>query len=121
METLIQAFKMYRYSLPSHAFFQSGESGPLIFMTDNCVEERDALNIVWPSAALLLCTFHILQQVWRWLGETKHGVHVDERAALMKKFKDLVYAETVTDYGNVYRQVLRSNCVKKAVSELVSF
>ena len=121
METLIQAFKMYRYSLPSHAFFHSGERGPLIFMTDNCVEERDALNIVWPSAALLLCTFHILQQVWRWLGETKHGVHVDERAALMKKFKDLVYAETVTDYGNVYRQVLRSNCVKKAVSELVSF
>ena len=43
-------------------------------MTDDCRAERSALKNVWPESTLLLCQFHILQALWRWLqsdSETK--------------------------------------------------
>ena len=43
-------------------------------MTDDCQAERNALSAVWPEARLLLCTFHVLQAVWRWLHNGKHGI-----------------------------------------------
>ena len=53
-------------------------------MTDNCPEERDALSTVWPEAKLILCTFHILQQVWRWLHDSKNGVDKFDRYQNLK-------------------------------------
>ena len=70
-ETLIKALELLKSILPSNAFHGNLKEGPKIFMTDNNSEIRDALHTVWPSAALLLCVFHLLQQVWRWLFEKK--------------------------------------------------
>ena len=42
--TLVTAFEMYRNSLPDGSFYGKGIEGPDIFMTDNCPEERDALQ-----------------------------------------------------------------------------
>ena len=105
-ETLIAAFEMYKESLPDGSFFGKGMEGPSIFMTDNCPEERDALSMVWPNATLILCTFHILQQVWRWLHDSKHQIEKYDRPSLLSKFKSLVYAETANQFEEVYRKVL---------------
>ena len=61
-------------------------------MTDNCDAERSALRAVWPASAQYLCIFHILQQVWRWLLDTRHGVPKEDRQGLMAATKQLVYA-----------------------------
>lgn len=63
-ETLIFALGMFKAELPVDSFY--GASWPSIIMTDNCDELRDALSVAWPKSVLLLCTFHILQQVWRY-------------------------------------------------------
>jgi len=63
-DTLRSALQMFQNALPNGAFFGC-ESGPAVIMTDNCDELRSALNEAWPKSTLLLCTFHILQQVWR--------------------------------------------------------
>ena len=60
--------------LPDNAFFGRGVNGPAIFMTDNCSELRDALCFVWPLSILLLCLFHKLQQVWRWLCDSNNAI-----------------------------------------------
>lgn len=65
-DTLRSALQMFKDALPDGAFFGSG-SGPAVIMTDNCDELRSALNETWPRSTLLLCIFHILQQVWRYL------------------------------------------------------
>ena len=44
-------------------------------MTDNCSELRDALRMTWPST-LLLCVFHLLQQICRWLHDSKNKVEI---------------------------------------------
>ena len=61
--TLIQTFELLKASLPDGAFFGNGHVGPSVIMTDNCSELREALSKVWPKSILLLCIFHLLQQV----------------------------------------------------------
>ena len=57
-----------------------------------------SLHCNWPNATLLLCAFHVLQQVWRWLYERQHGVCKDGRVEIMKLFRNLVYAHNVEGY-----------------------
>lgn len=48
--------------LPSDAFgSRSNQLGPMVFMTDDCAAEKNALNNTWPNSTLLLCIFHVLQ------------------------------------------------------------
>ena len=86
-ETLITAFKTYQEMLPVNAFFGKGSIGPDVMLTDNSSELRDALSNVWPSTTLLLCTFHLLQQVWRWLFDSNHHIHRSDRPAILSRFK----------------------------------
>ena len=88
-ETLITAFTMLKDILPDNSFF--GKNHPEVFMTDNCSELRQALYEVFPESRCLLCIFHILQQVWRWLFEKKHGISEHDRLQIMKSFRNLVY------------------------------
>ena len=88
-ETLVKSFTMYKEMLPDNAFFGRGVNGPAIFMTDNCSELRAALCFVWPLSILLLCLFHILQQVWRWLCDSNNAIAVHDRQSLINVFKNL--------------------------------
>ena len=71
-------------------------------MTDNCAPERSALKSVWPTARQYLCPFHILQQVWRWLLDSKHGVKKGERQQLLGIVKRLLYAPSPEEFFNVW-------------------
>ena len=94
-ETLRAGFAMLCVLLGDNSFYGKGAAvGPSIVMSDNCDELRLALRERWPSAVLLLCVFHMLQQVWRWLYDRKHGITADDRAPILKAFKSLLYAET---------------------------
>ena len=74
--TIEHSMKMLKSLLPQNAFFGEGsERGPSVIMTDDSSPERDALSKVWPSALLLLCTFHFLQRRWTWLWDAKNGIH----------------------------------------------
>ena len=97
-ETLEEGFKHLKNCMGDKAFFSA--LYPKIFMTDNCDELRDALHEVWPLATLLLCTFHILQQVWRWLHEKEHGVNLDDRPQLLQLVKRILYARTDDEFND---------------------
>ncbi len=64
----------------------------------------------WQTAEILLCTFHFLQNIWRWLLNIKHGIHCDERQILMNLVRKLVYAKTeaelITEYSHFEKQTL---------------
>ena len=94
--TIAQGMQMLKSILPQNAFFGEGsERGPSVIMTDDSSPERDALSKAWPSATLLLCTFHFLQRQWTWLWDAKNGIHnKQDRSFLINELKTLVYAET---------------------------
>ena len=86
--TLKQGFEMLRSCLPEYAFNGRGrEQGPQVILTDNCKEERNARKSVWPTSVLLLCIFHMLQQLWRWLHESKNSISQADRPYFLTLFK----------------------------------
>ena len=59
---------------------------PRLFMADDDAAEKGALQNQWPDSTQLLCIFHFLQAMWRWLWDSKHEIKKDDR-------KYVVYAE----------------------------
>ena len=103
--TLSKAFRMYQDILPPMAFFGNVD-GPSIIMTDNCSELREALRSVWPKATLLLCLFHIIQQVWKWLNDKKNLIDISDRKSLMAKFKSLAYQTDTKNFEDKYESIM---------------
>jgi hypothetical protein len=93
-ETIVFALQLLKTILPAGAFCdRGGILGPQLFMSDDSDALRNALSKVWPSAELLLCTFHILQAQWNWLWDGKHSVEKQDRPVLLNLFKRVLYAE----------------------------
>ena len=99
-KVLTTAFKALKLLLPNDAFYNRQSAGPVLFMTDDANAEVNALRHVWPEATFLLCVWHVLTAVWRWLWDAKHQIRKDDRASLFKMFRAVLYAETEDDYEN---------------------
>ena len=98
-KTLKQAFDKFKQILPDDAFFKRGkDKGPALFMTDDADAEINALHTIWPDATLLLCVWHVLNAVWRWLWKSEHQIKKDDRPHLLVKFRDVLYANTESEY-----------------------
>jgi len=117
-DTLVKGLEMLQSIFPEDAFYKR-EFGPQVIMSDNCDELRSAQNTVWPHSYLLLCVFHILQQVWRWLFEKKHGIGKNDRLEIMKLFRRTVYAESPDQFELASEELFNSpttvkynNCVQ---------
>ena len=96
-KSLIKAFENLKKVLPENAFFKRGkDKGPVIFMTDDA--EINALKTVWPDAILLLCVWHVLNAVWRWLWQGSHQIQKDDRPHLLKTFRSLLYSKSEAEY-----------------------
>ena len=54
---------------------------------------RNSLKSVWPDVTLLLCIFHILQAVWRYIFSKDCGVPNDKRPDIFNKFKTCIYVK----------------------------
>ncbi|PIK60343.1 hypothetical protein BSL78_02712 [Apostichopus japonicus] len=99
--TLTAAFQLFNSILPDYAFF-GNLGGPNIFMTDDCTSLRMALSTVYPRSVLLLCVFHLLQALWRWLWDSKKKVEKKDRPHLLNMFRDIVYALSEEDQETKY-------------------
>ena len=60
--TITAALNLLKSVLPHDAFYGRGvEAGPVLFMTDDCDAEHNALENTFPLSERLLCHFHLLQ------------------------------------------------------------
>ena len=111
--TLKQGFMMLKSSLPEYAFNGRGpDEGPEVILTDNCKEERKALNTVWPSSTLLFCIFHILQQLWRWLHDKSHNISQADRPYILSLFERALYSESEELFEISYCKLLNDGRCK---------
>ena len=67
-------------------------------MTDDADAEINALKATWPEAKLLLCVWHVLNAVWRWLWDGNHKIEKNDRPQLLKKFRSILYANSGDEY-----------------------
>ena len=111
-KTLKKAFALLKIILPDDSFYNS-LSGPSVIMTNNRGELYQSLSYNWPDATLLLCIFHILQQVWRWLYESCHSIAKNDRVITIKLFWKLVYARHNEDHVSAYTVLFEYNLTNK--------
>jgi len=113
-DTECQALELVKQVLPSSAFFGNGaQTGPAVFMIDDSVVEHTALLKSWPSARLLLCTFHFLQRQWTWLHNGQNKITNADRLSLIKDVRSLTYCKTESALLTQYEHLLDSATAKK--------
>ena len=100
--TLQAGFMVLKRLLPPDAFFGRGTDGPQTIMTDDCAALRQSLHATYPSSRLLLCTFHLLQAMWRWLWDSHNAILKGDRPQLLIAFRRLVYASTEGELSAEY-------------------
>ena len=108
--TIVEGLELLNELVGDNGFAGNGQAGPSVFLTDDCSAERGALNQVFPSATLLLCSFHLLQAVWRWLWKKESCVEKVDRLTLYAVIKDMLYSKDITSVERLYVQA-RSNPV----------
>ncbi|XP_066935327.1 uncharacterized protein [Clytia hemisphaerica] len=62
--------------------FSDWDWNPTCFMVDNCEEEIQSIQKLFPSCRVLLCDFHREQAWGRWLSATKNGMRQHKKRAL---------------------------------------
>ena len=83
---------------PEKSFF--GRGSPQIFLVDNDMQERQALERVFASSRVLFGHLHMLKTVWSWLCDAKNNIHKSHQRDLYSSFKSVLYAETEADMIN---------------------
>lgn len=79
-----------------------------MFLTDDSKAEKGAIAQVFPEATQLLCIFHLLQAVWRWLWNKEHNIEMKDRQTLFSIVKDTLYAREMSSVELMYQQALDS-------------
>ncbi len=113
-ETVKQAMETVKQVLPSDAFYGNGPCiGPAVFMIDDSIVEQAALSQSWPSARLLLCTFHFLQRRWTWLHDGKNKIQNEDRITLIQLIRTLVYCKSEKELQAQYVSLTSSATSQK--------
>ncbi|XP_033098950.1 uncharacterized protein LOC117102680 [Anneissia japonica] len=82
-------------------------------MTDDCEAERTALANAFPEANIILCCFHVLQALWRWLWMGKNRIASTDRQHLFFLVKSMVYADTVENLDHCFQEATADPKVQK--------
>lgn len=104
-DCITQALRLYLEILPKDGFFGRGSRGPLVFLSDDSEAERQSLHEVFPEATLILCVFHLLQAVWRFLWEGKNNIRKDHRPQLLSAVKKITFAGSVIALEEAYAEI----------------
>ena len=111
--TVTAALKKLKEVLPSNAFYGRGDLGAKVMLTDDSPPERNALNIIWPDATLLLCIFYFLQSRCTYLWDAKNKIDKNDRASIIGLMKEMVFAENTDNLQDTYDNFVASKIVSK--------
>lgn len=100
-------FKMLKKML-GDSIFNGKPAGPQVFMTDDCEAEQIAIRSVWQNSKCLLCIFHVLQAVHRWLVAAKNGIPKDSAMEFFQQFRSIMYAATTTECEQKYNLAIEA-------------
>lgn len=70
---------------------------PSVIITDDDLKERKVLQLYWPNATLLLCTFHVLKSVWKWICTASNNIKLEDRQDLYSYFRNILMSNQSED------------------------
>ena len=112
-EVITAALELWKSILPpGKAFYGRGNDGPKLIMTDDSAAERNSLQSCFPNAILLLCIFHILNAVWRYVWDSHHNVKSHHKGEIYFLFHKLLYASSLEEFEAIYDDILKDETVQ---------
>lgn len=102
-----QGFELLK-EIVGDAIFYGSKEGPSIFLTDDSQSEQCAIHATWPKAKNLLCIFHVLQSVHRWLIKSSNGIPREQQQIFLKKFRAVMFAKNITECAEKFLEA--QNC-----------
>ena len=112
-DEITKGLEVLKSILPEKAFF--GRSGPGVIMTDDSDAERNSLKSAFITAVLILCKFHILQALWRYLLNSQNGVLQTDRQLIFEAFRKLFFCKTVQDAEKEYNKFMANEMLMTIV------
>ncbi|KAI4830303.1 hypothetical protein KUCAC02_001943, partial [Chaenocephalus aceratus] len=106
-QTIARGLEQLRQVVGEKGFAGRGHVGPQLVIPDDCRAERGALGKACPKATLLLCSFHLLQAVWKWLWSKESGVTHGDRPALVAIVKEMLYCQETGRVDRLYSEARR--------------
>lgn len=85
-------------------------------MTDGSLAESNALQTCFPKSTLLLCTFHVLQAVWRWQWDSKHNINIEHRKYLINLLRKIIYFSNENERIKAMETFNSDNISKKYIN-----
>lgn len=73
-----------------------------VTMADKNVKERSVIRVLFPSSALHICAFHVLQAFRREVSMPKLGVSKGEQETALDILQQMVYAKSEDDYSELF-------------------
>lgn len=61
-------------------------------MSDKCKALMNAFETVWPLSIHLLCVFHVLQYIWKWINDSSNKIESTDKKNLMTNFVMILYS-----------------------------
>ena len=112
-EVLTKALELYKEMLQEDCFGGRGRNlGPLLIIRDGSDVEATAISNVWPLVIQLLCIFHVLQALWRWLFASENGIKLSDRPHILCLFRDIMY-DTKSDPEKSIAKMFKDKTVRK--------
>ena len=112
--TFKNALCLVKECLPDWAFYNRGKDiGPELIITDHNEEERSGINHVWPTCTRLLCLFHLLQAVWKWLFDKENYIEKHDRPIIISLIKDIAYAKDDETKNNLHNDMVNGTIASK--------
>lgn len=104
-----EGFNLYVSMLNEKSFGGRGKEGPSIVMTDATGTEITALKSVFPNAKMLLCVFHVLQTVFRWILKANEISESREKwQAIYSDVKRMVYSTDKKEIEDIHERLQKS-------------
>ncbi|XP_065218332.1 uncharacterized protein LOC135844139 isoform X2 [Planococcus citri] len=107
MNSFENAFKILQQAIVEKlgsSFFNQNYAN--VIMTDNCAAEIGAAKAIWPDSVLLLCIFHVLQYVLRWLQDANHKIEKAHQGDLMSTFQTILYSTDIKEADDAYESAM---------------
>ncbi|XP_049834810.1 uncharacterized protein LOC126278611 isoform X2 [Schistocerca gregaria] len=90
-------------------YFWGNINGPSVFLTDDSQSEQNAIRRCFPNTKTLLCIFHVLQTVWRWLLKAKNAIPQQKQCAFFQNLKKKIMFAQTKNEAVVNYNVTRAN------------
>ncbi|CAH0552534.1 unnamed protein product [Brassicogethes aeneus] len=116
-QVITAGIELLKGLLDKQSFY--GQNYPQVIITDDCDAERNSLKFCFKHSSVILCKFHVLQSVMRYLWNSNNGVKKNDRVEIYQIFRRALNSPKEEEFLTYYNMLLEKNNNKKVLKYFI--